>query len=231
MKLIEIYDNDKIFVNLEDIRGQWINDQNGTQKDKVKLLKKICIKEKIKNFYDLGSNYGEFSCHLSKYVENVFCFEPNPITYECLVETSKMYDNMKTFEQAAYNKHCKKEFYFNTKYSGGGRLGEWRWKDMRYKQFHDEKFYISKKVQCVDFLSFFKETNKKKSCLIKIDIEGFEMQIINNLKELLNTMNKWFIYFESDKTTFKPDDLPGKILIRTHSDTLIGKINQTKEVM
>ena len=44
-------------------------------------------------------------------------------------------------------------------------------------------------------------------------------------------MNKWFIYFESDKTTFKPDDLPGKILIRTHSDTLIGKINQTKEVM
>ena len=224
MKLISIYDSENIFVDKNDIRGQWIIEQKGTQKEKVSLLRNLCIKAGVKNFYDLGANYGEFSAYLSKHVERVFSFEPNPFVFQCLSRTSELYPNMSVFQNAVATKDEDRFFHFNTKYSGGGQLNEWAWKDSRYSNYNKKEYYKMKKVKCINFSNFFKNTNESSPTLLKIDIEGMELEIIQSLKEALEPLSSWFIYFESDKMKTIPDGLPGTVLKKQASDTLIGKI-------
>jgi len=225
MILTKIYSGKEIYLNTDDIRAQWIETQKGTQPEKVSLLRKICKKEKITNLYDLGANYGEFSVGLSDVVSKVYSFEPNPIPYECLHQTSELYNNVDVFNKAVSTDSESQVFHFNTKYSGGGRLLEkWNWKDSRYKQYNSEEYYQEQLVQCVDFLSFLSETNGEESCMIKIDIEGMELEIISHIKSYLNSINKWFLYFESDKVDYRSANLPGKVIIEQSHDCLIGVI-------
>ena len=223
MKIHEIYTQRKIYLDLSDIRAQWISEQNGTQREKVSLLRKICKKEKISNFYDLGANYGEFTVGICDVVNKVHAFEPNPIPYTCLSETTKLYNNINCYQKAVSTEDTSADFFFNTKYSGGGRLKEWQWKDKRYKQFNSQQYYKKINIECVNFLNFLKQTNNNKSCLIKIDIEGKELDVVEHISQYLNNLNaKWYIYFESDKVNAKASKLPGKILVQDATDTLIG---------
>jgi len=232
MRLIEnIYGNTKMYVDEEDIRANWIEDRLGTQPEKVSLLKNICLKESVCNFYDLGANYGEFSTSLCANVDKVFAFEPNPSVFNCLQKTSvEFYNNIHPFQKAVDISTSEKDFYFNSRYSGGGRLERWQWQDQRYKQFNESKYYHSTKVSCIRFADFFREHNKNQSCLIKIDIEGLELKIIEDLMLELETLDKWFIYFEAnDKRKINFSKLPGKVLIEHPTDILIGKITRLEK--
>ena len=225
IKLCEIYTKRKIYVDLNDIRGTWIHEQMGTQKEKVSFLRSICKKEKITNFYDLGANYGEFSVGLQDVVEHVYCFEPNQNVFKCLKETALLYDNMRALGTAVSTNEQDKELHYNEKYSGGGRLEkDWKWNDGRYQKYNSREYFKKQKVQCTDFLKFLENTHNSGTCMIKIDIEGSEMLIIDHIRDFLLEQKKWFLYFESDKTLFNESDLPGKILARHATDCLIGVI-------
>ena len=220
-----------MYVNEEDIRASWIENKRGTQPEKVSLLKSICLKESICNFYDLGANYGEFSISLSTNVNKVFAFEPNPTVFSCLQKTaSEFYDNISPFQKAVDISIGEKDFHFNSRYSGGGKLEKWQWQDQRYKQFNESKYYHSAKVSCVRFSNFFRNYNKGQSCLIKIDIEGLELKIIEDLAPELEALDKWFIYFEANnKREIDFYKLPGKVLIEHPTDILIGKLPDQKK--
>jgi|TARA_R110000824_G_scaffold98876_2_gene235688 FkbM family methyltransferase len=225
MILTKIYSGKEIYLDTNDIRAQWIEKQKGTQPEKVSLLRKICKKEKITNLYDLGANYGEFSVGLSDVVSKVYSFEPNPMPYTCLEQTSKLYNNVNVFNKAVSTNDDNQVFHFNTRYSGGGRLSKkWSWGDHRYIRYNSEEYFQEQSVECVDFLSFLSETNGKEKCMIKIDIEGMELEIINHIKSYLDSLDKWFLYFESDKVDYRGSDLPGKVIIEQSHDCLIGVI-------
>lgn len=225
MKLFEIYTKRKIYVDLDDIRGTWISKQKGTQREKVAFLRKICKKERIMNFYDLGANYGEFSVGLQDVVHNVYSFEPNKNVASCLKETALLYNNITVYDTAISTDNKDKILHYNEKYSGGGRLEKnWSWTDERYKEYNSEKYFKKQKVKCTDFLKFLQRTHKSGTPMIKIDIEGSEMLIIDHIKEYLAGQEKWFVYFESDKTIFNETDLPGQVLARHATDCLIGAI-------
>jgi FkbM family methyltransferase len=223
--LTSIYNNKQIYLHTEDIRAEWISSNSGTQKEKVLFLHQICEREKIKNFYDIGANYGEFSVALSDICEHIHSFEPNLSVYECLKKTSNLYDNINSYNVAVDIDDISKEFHFHRNYSGGGRLKEsWRWKDYRYKQFHGEEMYDKYTVSCIDILKFLKNQNEPGNILIKIDIEGNELALINHIsKYLLDFEYNWFIYFENNKhVQFSRDTLPGNTLEEHPSDILIG---------
>jgi FkbM family methyltransferase len=232
MKLLQnVYNSVRMYIDEQDIRASWIERDLGTQKEKVSLLRKICIKEDICNFYDLGANYGEFSSVISDNVEKVFAFEPNPMVFKCLNRTfSEFHDNTICYQQAVDITSSEKDFYFNSKYSGGGRLNKWEWKDGRYEEFNKEEYYQSSKVTCIRFAEFFKKNNQNKNCLIKIDIEGLETKIIEDLSKNLEGIDTWFIYFETNnKKEVDWSKLPGDILVEHPHDILIGRIGTLKK--
>jgi FkbM family methyltransferase len=231
MILTKIYSGKEIYLDMSDIRAQWIEKQKGTQPEKVSLLRKICKKEKITNLYDLGANYGEFSVGLSDAVSKVYSFEPNPVPYACLERTSKLYNNVNVLNEAVSTNDDNQIFHFNTKYSGGGRLSKkWSWRDPRYSQYNSEEYFQEKSIGCVDFLSFLSETNGKDKCMIKVDIEGMELEIINHIKSYLDSLDGWFIYFEANnKREIDFYKLPGKVLIEHPTDILIGKLPDQKK--
>ena len=51
-----------------------------------------------------------------------------------------------------------------------------------------------------------------------------ELEIINHIKSYLDSLDKWFLYFESDKVDYRGSDLPGKVIIEQSHDCLIGVI-------
>jgi len=225
-KKIIIYDRNEIFINDSDIRGMWIQDKGGTQKEKVSLLKKICKKEEVDVFIDMGANYGEFSVALSNAVGKIYAFEPNPWVIKSLNKTALLYDNLHIIPQAVGTNSSNQMFHFHKKYSGGGRLEKWEWRDQRYSDVQQPEFYSEEQVGVCDIAEFLKNiAPKPKTLLIKIDIEGQEESIINHIKDYLCTVERWFILFETNGTEMsRIKKLPGKLIYDLKTDVLIGKI-------
>tara|TARA_B100000700_G_C15034620_1_gene852193 strand:+ start:2086 stop:2751 length:666 start_codon:yes stop_codon:yes gene_type:complete len=216
-----IYGKNEIFVDTSDVRGQWIIDQKGTQKEKITLLKKVCIANNVDIFVDIGANYGEFSVALSEKVNEVHSFEPNPTVFKCLKETVKLYDNMNIYQKAVMDVEGVADFYLHKKYSGGGRLSPWTWNENNRKENYEKV-----KVSTCDILDILSNLEIQPKCiLLKMDTEGSEIKLINYLKDYLMATDKWFIFFEKNKITpSQRKNLPGRILIDMQHDMLIGKI-------
>ena len=230
-----IYDNKKIWLTKKDIRAQWIYSQNGTQKEKVSLLKELCLKEEINCLFDIGANYGEFSVGLSDVVAEIYAYEPNIYVYQCLEKTSTIYNNLHTYNIAVDIKESLKDFYIHKLYSGGGRLEQkWIWKDSRYaEQSRDTAMYEKYSIYCADILQTLHQKQLQGNILIKIDIEGKELELVDRMSEFLkNYQYNWFVFFEIPHDQNKVSDLSlntklnaleAQILGRYSSDILIGR--------
>ena len=170
----------------------------------TKLVKEIIKKDQI--VIDVGANIGYFSTLFSKLVgttRKVYAFEPAPINFEIL-QRNILVNNLKNVlihQTAASNVSDIQDLYLSTWNFGDNRL---------FEKPRDERDLEREKIQ-VDTIRL-DEIIQDKINLIKIDVQGFEWQVIDGAKKLIDNNNDIKIIFEFTPQLLKlngvkPEDL------------------------
>tara|TARA_B100001123_G_scaffold437377_1_gene569423 strand:- start:540 stop:1289 length:750 start_codon:yes stop_codon:yes gene_type:complete len=176
--------------------------KNGYEKE-LNLIKKFG--DKKKSAIDVGVYRGVYSYEMSKYFNFVYGFEPNPIICPYLMKhLTKIIKNMCLYNMALSNK------------TGSVNLRVPKRNNSIFKNNFEELFRlgcatIHEKNTFNDFEKFNVKVDKldniiknKDVGLIKIDVEGHEIEVINGAKKIINE-NKPILLVEIEEKHTKND--------------------------
>jgi len=152
------------------------------------------IKEILKpdwTVIDIGANLGYYALLEAKLCEKVYAIEPIKESVSALRESIKLnnYKNIELDRLAIGNKNG--EFEINT-----SRRSNWATMINREKasKNYQEKFNSFKKgketVKTMTLNKFVRRKNIKKIDLIRMDVEGFEIEILENINKTIELMPK-----------------------------------------
>ena len=136
-------------------------------------ITKLFTKNNI--FIDIGANIGIYSLLLSKYSKRIYAFEPETENYSRLLKNvnNGNTQNISIIQKAAYSESGKKKLFINASDAG--------WHSLFLKT------NVFQVVNTVTLDNFIKNKRLKNIGLIKIDVEGAELEV---LKGLSNTLKK-----------------------------------------
>jgi FkbM family methyltransferase len=166
----------------------------------IKLYKSNLSNNEI-TIIDVGSNHGfyykKIINNLKPNKANIYSIEPN----KKLLQKQKLNKyNLIKFPIAISDTN-KKQYFFERKSSSHSSLI-----DVNYLDKFKNDEYIKYTVECKTLLEFFNEQNIKHVDILKIDIEGFEEKIIEDIYHILKFCNINFIkieiLFRNDKNEF-----------------------------
>jgi len=127
---------------------------------------------------DVGANIGKFTNIFLKKGFKVHAFEPDPIA---LNELKKLCgndnENLKLFEVAIGIKKESKKLYRYRKFDAENPETTIGSSLLSFRSGKDKPFV---EIECIDFISYLKNIDKKIS-LLKIDIEGAEVEILEKI--------------------------------------------------
>jgi len=143
---------------------------------KKKLLSLI-PKEGI--FYDIGANIGMYSVYMALKKSNltIYCFEPEPIAFDCLKST---FDSVKNDRVTLFNKavgSCEevRSIYKSSTNDGGHTLIKNRNAD----------FVKDSDVSVINIDQLVQDKRIKPPHAIKIDVEGFELEVLKGMEKTI----------------------------------------------
>ena len=136
-------------------------------------------KNKIKNFrtcLDLGGHIGITSIRFAKFFEQVYAFEPIHAKY--FRQNTSNIDNITLYEHAVSDHEGTVDMFINTNNSGGCTVVHEGVVDYLYRK---NLVVESTPYPCkpIDHYSF------KDVDFIKIDVEGYNIPVLNGMKKLL----------------------------------------------
>lgn len=144
---------------------------------------------------DIGANIGIYSKLMAKTGAKVYSYEPNPFAFERLKENCKSYKNINLFNKAVSNENTTKKLFFHEnhnadpiKWSTGSSI------DSTKPNVSSD----SVEVECVDI---YKILEGKSFDIVKIDVEGHEIEILNRIidKDLIQNFKNIFVEMHDDK--------------------------------
>src|SRR5690606_31036162 len=136
------------------------------------------VNEKKGTFIDVGGHIGRYSTLMAKQNWNVFAFEPIKNNYDILCENlnyNNCSKNAIVYNLGLGNENIEKTIYFNEKEMGEASLIQ-----------QDEQNQQTK-IKIVKFDDFMKLKNFEKFIIVKIDVEGFENEVLTGMKNFLKT--------------------------------------------
>ena len=140
-----------------------------------------------KNFIDIGAHVGTYSYILGKKANHTYAFECNPKVFCYLAANIALHDlehKVTPFRYALGNKETEMDYFFRSPDGGGNGIKVLNENDNNFNK-------IKIKVKTLD--SF----NLTNIGLIKIDVEGFEKEVIEGSLNTLKNSNYPPILFES----------------------------------
>lgn len=158
-------------------------------------------------FIDIGANCGDFTEHvLNNFLEtSVMAFEPNPVLFKKLKAIIE--SRGKAYDVGLSDKVSESDFFIHPDDSTSSSF-ETRIDMMPH--FHNKMNSIKVKTSPLNhFKSEIKEQIKNKGLFIKIDVEGFEVNVLRGSKEVLSLTNSTAIMFEYSTGSW---DLSGRKL-------------------
>ena len=150
------------------------------EEEQIKFLINFVNQYNVTHFIDVGANIGVYSLRLSKQFQHlkVFAVEPHKYAFARLennIRINNLEKNITAFNCALSNRdgHAKlsSNERFNTKQSGGAKISE------------DGDFSITQKLGD-DLFNFSNQT-----VAIKIDVEGFEINVLKGLTNFFSNNN------------------------------------------
>jgi FkbM family methyltransferase len=138
------------------------------------VINNISIKPKY--ILDIGGNIGQFAITTKYFLPNarIDIFEPNPEVYSILEKNTKEIKGLNIFN-LAISKGDNIEFYFEPNRSATGSF--------LFENASDNQSRLKKiLVKCTSDIQ--KETGRSHYDLVKIDVEGFEYDVIKLMKNM-----------------------------------------------
>ncbi|KFM20079.1 Protein-L-isoaspartate O-methyltransferase [Marine Group I thaumarchaeote SCGC AAA799-P11] len=182
-------DGIKLFLNNKDnVLSRDIAFHKVWEPEITTLVKEIIKKDQI--VVDVGSNIGYFTTLFSKLVGDsgkVYSFEPAPKNFE-LLKKNVSFNNLKNvsiYPMAASDASERKNLFLSTWNFGDNRL---------FEKPRDERDQDRETIE-VEAIRL-DEITQEKIDFIKIDVQGFELQVINGAKKLFDNNNDLKIIFE-----------------------------------
>jgi FkbM family methyltransferase len=150
----------------------------------IKYIKKF----KIDYFIDVGSHKGEFLSYLMKLnYKNIYCFEPQKKIFNILFKRFRKKKGIKLYNLALSDKNTFKNFYVS-KFTLTSTLS--KSKNSFYSRFknfilNNTSSYSEKKKIRTKKLDEVIYKKKLDNIFLKIDVEGFELNVLKGAKKLL----------------------------------------------
>jgi len=147
----------------------------------ISVIRKILKEGDI--FVDVGANIGSISCLASRFVGkkgHVFAFEPHPETYKILEYNIRINNlsNVTTFNVALGSKISKGKIYDRLNMNRGAATL------LRSRNVREEEGY---EIEITTIDSLIENGLLPPPTLIKIDVEGFELEVLKGAEKLLRS--------------------------------------------
>ncbi|MEA2975346.1 MAG: hypothetical protein QOF19_866 [Alphaproteobacteria bacterium] len=127
---------------------------------------------------DVGAHYGSWSRHLARQFEEVLAFEPVQTTFDCLVRNTKPFSNIRVFRQAVGNTQGRVSVGVGKMYQHPGMETV-----IGYDGDIDLVRIDDLELSALDF--------------IKIDVEGFELQVLQGAERTLQCFRPIVLFEEN----------------------------------
>jgi len=161
--VMDLSDTEPIFMNYREFFDEGIYDKLDIQNRDV--------------VFDIGANIGLWTAYiLNKGAKKVYAFEPNKLAISQLNHNFKDNKNVVIVPKGVYHEHTKIPFYVDASNS------------LISSMINDEHKVLAYEVETVTIDEVLSEYNIDKINLLKMDIEGAEFDIFDNIST--ETMNK-----------------------------------------
>ena len=132
--------------------------------------------EKDEVCLDFGANVGVYSQLFAKYGARVYSFEPDPVPFKILKEKSTNFKNIYPIMKAVGTRNSNCKLYLDKKYFEDQLFYSEHNSMVKEKDNVGENYIEVGVVDIAEWLNDFDNVR-----FVKIDVEGFEVEIINHL--------------------------------------------------
>lgn len=170
----------------------------------ISKLKNINHNKLFKTVFDIGGHRGEtidlFLKNLK--VDNIYSFEPSEVSFKILLKKSvllrKKFTNTNIYLENVAIGEENKDIEFNDLYETSSSTIKSLNLNSKYFKKKENIFgkLIKKKIiiKQIDFKEYLNQNKINKIDLLKIDTEGYELEVLKGLKELISNVS--IILFE-----------------------------------
>ncbi len=162
-----------------------------------KFVSKILKKGNI--VLDIGAHWGGFSVCFANLVGEegkVYSFEPSSRNYRILNKNIKInkLKNIQPFKYAVGNEEKIVKLKIASTSSGHNSIAR-----------DNLPFERVEEVKQIKIDNFLKEKGIKKINFVKIDVEGYELEVLEGMKETIKNQNDFWIFLEYSPSFMKKD--------------------------
>ena len=169
--------------------------------------------------FDVGANVGEHAWHFLEEFDNpkIYAFEPIPEVFEILVSNTKHTERIEAIDTALGSSEGSSEmFVFRDRLPVSSLLRNPPF-TTRFLDIDDAE-RVPVRVTTMD--AFARSRNITRIDFIKIDTEGFELEVLKGAKELLANQSIRFVYCEFNTISKRPGVGGGNL---TEIDTFLAE--------
>ena len=174
---------------------------HGNLKQYITFLQEDIILNDKSLIIDCGANIGEISSVFARYGATVHAFEPTKVTFDLLQNRFSMHKNVHCYKNAVWINDEILKFYHHE----WSNLNQIHWSNgnslLKEKKNVNEMDYEF--VEAIDIVKFIKSLEQEVD-LIKIDIEGAEIEILNHIIDsgIIDKVHKVICEVHDKKYTF-----------------------------
>jgi FkbM family methyltransferase len=187
---VTVFGEFPLVVRTDDFRGYRVWQTRGSQRDKIALVRSICA-ARPGVFVDVGANYGEFSLVPAALGIQCLLFEPNPTIVPCLHRTFSKLPHVAVNHKALGAHAGRTLFHYNTAGSGSGSLidampkADSLWDSSEGVQGYEVE------LSTLDAEIAASGSDLSRGLLIKIDVEGYEREVLEGAESVLARAAWW----------------------------------------